>query len=125
MMYSAQQQKNGLIAQLLSFQSDQKLDYNAQPIIDDTPELGIQSFIWGIVEQNDSGDNGLPEILDAFMKQSFPEVFNAVIDKVKEVKAQPVGVTGLNTSGQLSTKQETKRLMLLTLTSWITLTNQN
>lgn len=124
-MYSAQQQKNGLIAQLLSFQSDQKLDYNAQPIIDDTPELGIQSFIWGIVEQNDSGDNGLPEILDAFMKQSFPEVFNAVIDKVKEVKAQPVGVTGLNTSGQLSTKQETKRLMLLTLTSWITLTNQN
>ena len=63
--------------------NDQKLDYNAQPIIDDTSELGIQSFIWGIIEQNDSGDNGLPEILDEFMRQSYPEIFNAFIDKVK------------------------------------------
>ena len=63
--------------------NDEKLDYNAQPVIDDTSELGIQSFIWGIIEQNDSGDSGLPEILDAFMKQSYPEVFNAFIDKLK------------------------------------------
>ena len=63
--------------------NDEKLDYNAQPLIDDTSELGIQSFIWGIIEQNDSGDNGLPEILDAFMKESYPEAFNSFIDKVK------------------------------------------
>ena len=54
----------------------EKIQYNLSPEIDGCCELGVQEFIWGLIEANDPGDFGLPEILDRFMKENYPAIFN-------------------------------------------------
>lgn len=66
---------------------DQKLEYSSSPTNEDewnTCLLGVQSFIWGIIEDNDSGDFGLPEILDQFMRKNYTLVFESWIEKFKD-----------------------------------------
>ena len=64
----------------------EKIAYSASPNIDDYNELGVQEFIWGIIEANDTGDFGLPEILDSFMKKHFPDIFNEWIARYGDNK---------------------------------------
>lgn len=62
---------------------DEKIEYSSQPEVEGTCELGVQSFIWSTIEECDSGDNGIPEVLDAFMKKHYPKVFDEWIEQFK------------------------------------------
>ena len=67
--------------------NEEKLEYSSSPVLDDEDEthsLGHQSFIWGIIEANDSGDNGLPEVLDAFMAQYYPGKVQECLANIKQ-----------------------------------------
>ena len=58
---------------------EEKLDYQSGPKIKEEGQdytsntLHIQGFIYDIINEYDSGDNGIPEMLDQFMKTNFEE----------------------------------------------------
>jgi len=59
---------------------DEKIEYSSQPEVEGTYYLGVQSFIWSAIEECDSGDNGIPEVLDCFMKKYYPDIFNGWLE---------------------------------------------
>ena len=63
----------------------EKIQYNLSPEIDGWCELGAQEFIWGLIEANDPGHFGLPEILGRLMKENYPAIFNDWIENFQKI----------------------------------------
>tara|TARA_Y100001968_G_scaffold53948_1_gene45037 strand:- start:1776 stop:2213 length:438 start_codon:yes stop_codon:yes gene_type:complete len=63
---------------------EEKIDYQNGPQVKtgDIVEnlMYVQGFIYDIINEQDSGDNGLPEMLEQFMKSSFREKWKEGID---------------------------------------------